>query len=263
LPEANAKISRAKLMSFSAANSHKISTGFLMGVLLLLLAASTRAYCQTEVVIDFQKAEITGRWVDSWEEKGVVFTPAHAPKLSKAKARLMFFPHPPSGRKGILNAMATDPIPVRARFPNGSSSVTVEFWGSTGCPARLEAYDAEGKLLDKAALEAAPARKAPEDPIPTFQLTVKGSNIAYIEFSGPRAGEYLVANEVRFVPLAPVVNHSSLSLKKYGPRMPNFDCKFFGSFYSQRNPNPTQVVYPFILKLAIERSKRRDLFALG
>jgi hypothetical protein len=188
-------------MSFS--HPHKIRLR--LGLLLLFLTVSTRAFCQTEVIIDFQKAEITGRWVDSWEEKGVVFTPAHAPKLSKAKARLMFFPHLPSGHKGILNAMATEPIPVRARFPNGSSSVTVEFWGSTGCAARLEAYDAEGKLLDKAALDVVPARKAPEDPIPTFELTVKGSNIAYIEFSGPRAGEYLVANEVRFVPIVPVV----------------------------------------------------------
>lgn len=101
--------------------------------------------------------------------------------------------------------MANDPIPVRARFPNGSTSVTVEFWGSTGSAARLEAYDAEGKLVDKAALEVVPGRKAPEDPVPTFELTVKGNNIAYIEFSGPRAGEYLVADEVRFEPIPPSV----------------------------------------------------------
>jgi hypothetical protein len=115
----------------------------------------------------------------------------------------MFFPHLPSGRKGILSAMADDPIPVRARFPNGSSSVTVKFWGSTGCTARLEAYSGDGSLLDKAMLDVAPGRKAPGDPIPTFTLSVKGTNIAYIEFSGPRAGEYLVADEVRFVPIAP------------------------------------------------------------
>jgi hypothetical protein len=202
LPEANAKIRVPNSMSFFAANPHKKSARLSLGLLLLVLGVSSRAFCQTEVVIDFQKAEITGRWVDSWEEKGVVFTPAHAPTLSKAKARLMFFPRPPSGRKGILNAMANDPIPVRARFPNGSSRVTVEFWGSTGSAARLEAYDAQGKLIDKAALELVPARKAPEDPIPTFQLTVKGSDIAYIEFSGPRAGEYLVADEVRCEPVS-------------------------------------------------------------
>lgn len=152
--------------------------------------------------ITFDKAEITGRWVDSWEENGVVFAPAHAPTKSKAKARLMFFPHPPSGRKGILSAMADDPIPVRASFTNGCSSVTISFWGSTDCPARLEAYNAAGQLLDKTGLDKIPGRKAPGEPIPTFELTVTGTNIAYVEFSGPRPGEYLAAEEVRFVPLA-------------------------------------------------------------
>jgi len=180
-----------------------VPSHWLTGLLLLLLLLATgRVFGQVEVTVDFDKAELTGRWVDSWEDKGVVFTPAHAPTHSKAKARLMFFPHAPSGRKGILCAMADDPIPVRARFPNGSSSATVVFWGSTGCAARLEAYDSDGKLLDKAALETVPGRKAPGDSIPTCELTVKGNQIAYIEFSGPRAGDYLVAEEVRFVPAA-------------------------------------------------------------
>src|SRR5262249_42412943 len=91
-------------------------------IVFFLLLAAGRAPGQTEVVIDFEKAQITGRWVDSWEDKGVVFTPAHAPEASQAKARLMFFPHLPSGRKGILSAMADDPIPVRARFTNGCVS---------------------------------------------------------------------------------------------------------------------------------------------
>lgn len=173
----------------------------LVGVLLLLFLVACPAFARAQVVVDFEKAEITGRWVDSWEEKGVVFTPAHAPTRSKAKAKLMFFPHLSSGRKGILSAMADDPIPVRARFPAGASSVTIVFWASTGCPARLVAYDANGKPVDEAALDAAPSRKAPGDPVPTFELTVKGSNIAYVEFSGPRAGEYLAADEVRFRPV--------------------------------------------------------------
>jgi hypothetical protein len=156
---------------------------------------------QTNEVVTFDKAEITGRWVDSWADKGVVFTPAHAPTKSKARARLMFFPHPPSGRKGILSAMADDPIPVRASFSNVCSSVTVLFWGSTDCPARLEAYNAEGQVVDEIGLDKIPGRKAPGEPIPTVELTVKGTNIAYIEFSGPRTGEYLVAEEVRFAPL--------------------------------------------------------------
>lgn len=173
-----------------------------LSLLFLLAFGTARAFGQAEVVIDFDQAEITGRWIDSWTEKGVVFTPAHEPTRSKAKARLMFFPHIPSGRKGILSAMADDPIPVRARFPNGASSVTIVFWASTGCAARLGAYDSDGKLLDKAILEVVPARKDPGDPIPTFELTVKGSQIAYIEFNGPRAGEYLAAQEIRFVPIA-------------------------------------------------------------
>jgi hypothetical protein len=32
-------------------------------------------------------------------------------------------------------------------------------------------------------------------------MTVKASRIAYIQFSGPREGEYLAANEVRFSPV--------------------------------------------------------------
>jgi len=171
-------------------------------ILLLLLLSSTHVtFAQTEVVVDFEKAEITGRWVESWEEKGVVFTPAHAPTHSKAKAKLMFFPHISSGHKGILSAMADDPIPVRAKLPTGASSVTIIFWGSTGCAARLEAYDLVGKLVDKASLDVIPSRKAPGDPIPTFELTVKASHIAYVEFSGPRTGEYLAGDEVRFVPV--------------------------------------------------------------
>lgn len=170
---------------------------------LFLLLTARLTFGQSEVVVDFEKAEITGRWIESWKEKGVVFTPAHAPTRSKAKAKLMFFPHSPSGHKGILSAMADDPIPVRARFPTNVSSVTITFWASTGCPAHLEASDADGKLLDKASLDMAPGRKAPGDPIPTFELTVKGSGIAYVEFSGPRAGEYLASDEVRFVPQTP------------------------------------------------------------
>ncbi len=166
-----------------------------------IVTAIPRAMAQTNEVITFDKAEITGRWVDAWEDKGVTFSPSHAPAKSKAKARLMFFPHAPSGRKGILNAMADDPIPVRATFTHGCSSVSLSLWGSTDCAARLEAYNGEGQLVDKTVLEKIPGRKVPGEPIPTFELTVKGTNISYIEFGGPRPGEYLVAEEVRFVPL--------------------------------------------------------------
>jgi hypothetical protein len=197
------KILSAKPMTFSASKKHPPAGRLSLGLVLLAFFVVVRGttFGQTGTVVDFERAEITGRWVESWEDKGVKFTPAHPPKKSKGKARLMFFPHLPSGRKGIVSAMADDPIPVRAHFTNGCSSVTLVLWGSTGCPARLEAYDAEGKLLDNAALEEIPGRQAPGDPIPTFELTVKGTNIAYIEFSGPRVGEYLAADEVRFLPV--------------------------------------------------------------
>ena len=65
----------------------------------------------------------------------------------------------------------------------------------------MEAFDAAGKLLDKAVLETISGRKATGDSIPTFKLTVKGTNIAYIELSGLRPGEYLAADEVRFMPI--------------------------------------------------------------
>ena len=173
----------------------------LFAILAMLLSTAPFAFAESEIIADFEKAEITGRWIESWQEKGVVFTPAHPPTRSKAKAKLMFFQHAASGRKGILSAMADDPIPVRAQFPTNVSAVTITFWASTGCPARLEAYDASGKLLDTDSLDASPRRKSPGDPMPIFELTVKASAIAYVEFSGPRAGEYLAADDVRFVPV--------------------------------------------------------------
>ena len=113
---------------------------------------------------------------------------------------LMFFTHLTNGHKGIGCAMANEPIPVRATFPKPVSSVTVALWGSTGTPALLEAFDAEGKVVNRAGLESVPGRKAPGDPVPIVTLTVSAARIAYIQFSGPREGEYLVADEVRFTP---------------------------------------------------------------
>ena len=46
--------------------------------------------------------------------------------------------------------MADDPIPVKVKFPTAASSVTLVLWGSTGCAARLEAFDAAGKVVDQA-----------------------------------------------------------------------------------------------------------------
>jgi hypothetical protein len=174
--------------------------------ILLLLGAGAYAWAADEVVVDFESAapllaERMAIRVPRWEEKGVVFALAREPQQTKGKGMLMFFTHLSTGNKGIVCAMATEPIPVRATFPKPVSSVTISFWGSTGTPALLEAFDAEGKVVDRATVESVPGRKAPADPVPTFTLTVKGSGIAYVQFSGPREGEYLAADELRFSPL--------------------------------------------------------------
>jgi len=172
---------------------------FAIPVLTLLGAAS--ASRAAEVVIDFEQAEI-GKPKPTWTEKGVVFQLAGAPTHSKAAGRIMFFPHLATNHKGILNAMATEQsIPVQATFPAGASAVTVVFWGSTGCPALLEALDKNGAVVDQASVAAVPGRKAPADPVPFLTLSVKapeGSQIAAVRFSGPRDGEFLAADEIRF-----------------------------------------------------------------
>lgn len=172
----------------------------------LLLVAAGYAWPAEPVVVDFEKAASVladgkANRVPRWEEKGVVFTLAREPQQTKGKGLLMFFTHLATGHKGIACAMATEPIPVRATFPKPASSVTVSFWGSTGTPALLEAFDAENKLVERASVDSAPVRKAPGDPAPIFRVTVKGDRIAYIQFSGPREGEYLAADEVSYTPI--------------------------------------------------------------
>ena len=174
--------------------------------ILFLLGAAASGWCAREVVVDFESAvpllaERKANRVPRWEEKGVVFTLAREPQQTKGKGLLMFFTHLSTGHKGLVCAMATEPIPVRATFSKPVSSVTVSFWGSTGTPALLEAFGADGKVVDRASLESIPGRKAPGDPVPTFTMTVKSARIAYVQFSGPREGEYLAADEVRFTPL--------------------------------------------------------------
>ena len=169
---------------------------------LLATALIFSAASAAEVVIDFEQTTI-GKPVPTWMEKGVVFALAEAPKSSKAVGRVMFFPHLATNHKGLLNAMANEQaIPVQAKFPAPVSAVTIVFWASTGCPAKLQAFDKNDQLLDTASIEAAPARKVPADPVPMFELTVKGPAIVCVRFSGPRNGEFLAADEVRFVPLA-------------------------------------------------------------
>jgi hypothetical protein len=151
---------------------------------------------QVSILPDPTNDEIVTRPA-SWTDQGVEFTLAREPERSRARGRLMFFPHP-SGRKGILNAMADEQeIPVRVRFPRRASTVAIEFWASTGSAARLEAFDAHDAVVARDALDVVPGRKAPEDPIPMFTLTVRAAEIAYVEFSGPRTGEFLAAAAVR------------------------------------------------------------------
>lgn len=172
-----------------------------MGLFFLVLAGAIVSVISAETVIDFEQAEI-GKPVTNWVEKGVVFTLAHQPKQTKAAGRVMFFPHLATNHKGILCAMANEQIPVQATFLKGASSVTLVLWGSTGCPALLEAFDKNGLSVDKASVAAVPGRSDPKDPIPTFKLTVTAQEIAYVRFSGPRSGEFLAADELRFTPLS-------------------------------------------------------------
>jgi hypothetical protein len=151
-----------------------------------------------EIVIDFEQVEI-GKPMPTWTDKGVVFALAGPLAHSQAKGRVMFFPHLATNHKGILNAMATEQaIPVQATFPKAVSAVTVVFWGSTGCPALLEALDAKGDVVDKVSVAAVPGRKSPADPVPFITLSVKAPAIAAIRFSGPRDGDFLAADEIRY-----------------------------------------------------------------
>ena len=164
------------------------------------IASMAFAADPAEVVIDFEQAAI-GKPVPTWTEKAVTFALAEPPRNSKAVGRVMFFPHQVTNHKGLLNAMANEQaIPVRAKFPVPAAAVTIVFWASTGAPAKLEAFDKDDKLLDSAGLAAAPIRQSPAEPVPFFTLTVKGPEIAYVQFSGPRNGEFLAADEIRYRP---------------------------------------------------------------
>ena len=166
-------------------------------VLLAMLGAAATARAE-EIVLDFEQAEI-GKPMPSWTDKGVVVKLAGPLTQSKAAGRIMFFPHLATNHKGILNAMATEQaIPVQVTFPESASEVTLVVWGSTGCPALVEALDEKGEVVDTASAAAVPGRKSPGDPVPFLQLTVKAPAIAAIRFSGPRNGEFLAADEIRY-----------------------------------------------------------------
>ena len=169
--------------------------------MVLLGALAGAALAADPVVITFDQVE-TGKPVASYtdKEQGVVFALSRPPARSKAAGRVMFFPHLKTDRKGILNAMANESIPVEVRFPKPVASVTLVLWGSIGSTALVEACDTDGKVVDTATRDKVPERTGPEQPIPSFELTVKAPAIAFVRFSGAPAGGYLACDEVRFTP---------------------------------------------------------------
>jgi len=154
-----------------------------------------------EVVITFDKVE-TGKPTASYTDQGVVFAVSRRPEKSRAAGRVMFFPHLKTPRKGILNAMANESIPVEVRFPKPVSSVTLVLWGSIGSAAIVEAHDKDGKVVGRASREKVPERTGPEQPVPSFELTVKAPAIVSVRFSGAPPGGYLVCEELPFLPAA-------------------------------------------------------------
>ena len=168
----------------------------------MLLGTFAGAAPAEEVVVTFDKVE-TGKPVPIYTDKDheVEFALAHQPTKSKAAGRVMFFPHLKTERKGILNAIANESIPVEVRFPRPVASVTLTLWGSIGSGAVVEAYGADGKIADRASRERVPERTGPEQPVPSFELTVEAPAIAYVRFSGAPPGGYLVCDEVRFTPV--------------------------------------------------------------
>ncbi|HEX5242829.1 MAG TPA: hypothetical protein VFW23_06150 [Tepidisphaeraceae bacterium] len=169
-------------------------------------ASSTQAAPQKnaagQIVLTFEDAPI-GKAMPSHTKGDLTFSLASPPHHTRAQGRIMFFPHLKTNRRGILNAMAKEQdIPVKAQIAGEASSVTLVLWGTIGCHAWLEAHDKEGKLIDRYALpDVVPQRKSPSDPIPSFELTVKGNDIAFILFGGAPNGSALVADEVRYSPI--------------------------------------------------------------
>src|SRR5689334_9546343 len=177
-------------------------------VVMMTIVASTAAAGEApprnaagEVVLTFADA-VAGKPVETWTAGDVTFSLAAAPQRSKARGRVTFFPHLKTDRKGILNAMANESIPVEVRFPKPVSSVTLVLWGSVGSEALVEAYDKDDKVVDTAKRDKVPQRTGPEQAVPSFELAVKAAAIAYLRFSGAPPGGYLACDEVRFTPLA-------------------------------------------------------------
>ena len=168
-----------------------------LAVLLGLGALALAAPDDGPVTITFDRVE-TGKPMANYTEQGVAFALSRQPTKNRAAGKVMFFPHLKTKRNGIVNAMANESIPVEVRFPKPVSSVTLVLWGSVGSEALVEAFDKDGKVVDKASRDKVPERSEPEQAVPSFELTVKASAIAYVRFSGASPGGYLACDEVRF-----------------------------------------------------------------
>src|SRR5437763_355035 len=142
-------------------------------------ALALQARGDSQVTITFDKV-VTVKPVPSYTDQGVVFALARQPSKNKAVGRVMFFPHLKTPRKGILNAMANESIPVEVRFPKPVSSVTLVLWGSIGSEAVVEAFDTGGNAVDRASRARVPERSGPGEPIPSFELAVKAPAIASV-----------------------------------------------------------------------------------
>src|SRR5262249_25553326 len=138
-------------------HARTISLAVLSGLSALAIAAPA----DDPMTITFDKVE-TGKPMPSYTDQGIVFALSRRPTTSRAAGRVMFFPHLKTPRKGILNAMATESIPVEVRFPKPVSSVTLVLWGSIGSAALVEAYDKDDKVVDRASREKVPERTGPE-----------------------------------------------------------------------------------------------------
>lgn len=167
--------------------------------ILLAVVCCVGVSADDAVTITFDEVE-TGKPMPSYKAQGVEFAPSHPPTKNRGVGKVMFFPHLKTSRKGILNAMANESIPVEVRFPKPVSSVTLVLWGSIGSEAVVEAYDSDGKAVDRATRDRVPERTGPERPIPSFELSVKAQAIAYVRFSGAPPGGYLACDELRYTP---------------------------------------------------------------
>jgi hypothetical protein len=167
-----------------------------MATIAIALTCSQIGFAQ-EAVIDFESATI-GKPTPTWTDQAVTFGLAYQPKKSRAVGRITFFPHLGTNRKGIVNAMANEAIPVRATFEKPVKKIQLVLWGSTTSAALVEAFDIDGKRIAKDGLEQVPVRKTPEDHVPFFGLTVEGEGIAYIEISGSQPGGFVAVDEMRW-----------------------------------------------------------------